>query len=134
MEMVPKRLRLDTSMQDLNESSRVDHCGNLQAPRRQQLFELDRSMYTVRTEEMTEAQHLMLALEETKRRVKKTEKRLRHAKNKESKMLCLVYNLQSKGFPVNEIYTAEVKDIPTNRFGDLATEDKLKREEQGDMS
>ena len=131
IELLPKQLRLDSSMQDLNESSRVDHNGNLQAPRRSALFEPDQSMYTVRTEEMTEVHHLMLALEEMKRRVSKTQKRLNHAKNKESKLLCLVYNLQSKGIPVNEIYTAEVKDIPTHRFGELANEEKRKREEEG---
>lgn len=118
-------------MRELNESSRIDNTGNLQAPRRSDLFEPDESMYTVKTEEMTEAHHLMLALEEMKRKVKKTEKKLNHAKNKESKLLCLVYNLQSKGIPVNEIYTAEVKDIPTNRFGELAKEEKQKREEEG---
>jgi len=130
-EVVAKQLRLDTSMRELNESSRMDHTGNLQAPRRSDLFEPEGSMYTVRTEEMSEAQRLMLALEELKRKVKRTEKKLGHAKNKESKLLCLVYNLQSKGIPVNEIYAAEVKDIPTNRFGELAKEERDKKAQEG---
>jgi len=90
-------------------------------------------MITIRTEDMTEQHKLLLALEEMKRKVKKTEKKLQHSKNKESKMLCLVYNMQSKGIPVNEIYQAEVKDIPTNRFGEMAKEEKKKREEEGEL-
>ena len=45
--------------------------------------------------------------------------------------MCLIYNLQSKGVPVNEVYKAEVKDIPTERFGDLDEEEKamLRQEE-----
>jgi seryl-tRNA synthetase len=83
---------------------------------------------------MTEHDQLLVGLEELKRKVKKTEKKLNYAKNKESKLLCLIYNLQSKGVPVNEVYNAEVKDIPTSRFGELAEEDKQKKLMEGGMN
>ncbi len=46
-------------------------------------------------------------------------KKLDYHKNKESKYLYLLFTLQNKGFPVNEIYESEVKEIPTSRFAEV---------------
>ncbi len=58
----------------------------------------------------------MMDTEENKRQIKKLTRKLDYQKNKESKFLYLLFTLQNKGYPVNEIYESEVKEIPTARF------------------
>lgn len=43
---------------------------------------------------------------------------LEYAKNKENKLMYLIFKLHRQGYPVNEIYEQEVKPISTGRFND----------------
>lgn len=43
---------------------------------------------------------------------------LEYAKNKENKLMYLIFKLHKMGYPVNEIYEQEVKPISTSRFND----------------
>ena len=47
---------------------------------------------------------------------KDMQRTLEHAKNKENKLMYLIFKLHQKGYPVNSIYEAEVKPISTGRF------------------
>jgi hypothetical protein len=40
----------------------------------------------------------------------------RYARNKENKLMYLIFKLHKKGFPVNLVYEEEVKPISTKRF------------------
>ena len=39
-----------------------------------------------------------------------------YSKNKENKLMYLIFKLHKKGYPVNDIYEKEVKPIPTSKF------------------
>jgi len=41
---------------------------------------------------------------------------LEYAKNKENKLMYLIFKLHKKNYPVNQIYEEEVKPISTRRF------------------
>jgi hypothetical protein len=39
-----------------------------------------------------------------------------YSKNKENKLMYLIFKLHKKGYPVNEVYEREIKPIETARF------------------
>lgn len=43
---------------------------------------------------------------------------IEYAKNKENKLMYLIFKLHKMGYPVNDIYEQEVKPISTTRFND----------------
>ncbi len=70
---------------------------------------------------------MLIELDENQRQLKRLTKKLDHHKNKESKFLYLLFTLQNRGFPVNEIYEQEVKDIPTARFAEMQNEQMMEK-------
>jgi hypothetical protein len=41
---------------------------------------------------------------------------LEYARNKEGKLMYLIFKLHKRGYPVNQVFEAEVKAISTRRF------------------
>jgi hypothetical protein len=41
---------------------------------------------------------------------------LEYSRNKENKLMYLIFKLHKKGYPVNQIYEDEVKPVSTRRF------------------
>lgn len=51
-----------------------------------------------------------------KEEIKTLQDGLEYSKNKENKLMYLIFKLHKKGYPVNDVYESEVKPISTRRF------------------
>lgn len=50
-----------------------------------------------------------------------------YGRQRENKLMYLLYRLQSKGFPVHETFEKEIKNIPTMRFNEYIEQQEKAR-------